>query len=185
MEDREILALFFARSEEAIRELDRKYGKLCRALAYNIVNDRQDAEECVSDAYLGMWNAIPPARPDPLRSYLVKIVRNLSLKAYWRKAAAKRSGVCAVAMEEIEGCVADRAAVEDTVEARELAGILSDFLGTLSAKERVIFMRRYAYLDTYGEIAGRVGISEKNVSVRLTLIRRKLRQYLKEREVWI
>lgn len=80
MEDEEIMDLFFARSERAIRELDTKYGKICHKLSYNILNNRRDAEECVNDAYLGAWNAIPPARPDPLLAYLVKIVRNLSLK---------------------------------------------------------------------------------------------------------
>lgn len=80
VEDEEIMDLFFARSEQAIRELDTKYGKICHKLSYNILNNRRDAEECVNDAYLGAWNAIPPARPDPLLAYLVKIVRNLSLK---------------------------------------------------------------------------------------------------------
>ena len=80
MEDEEIMDLFFSRSEQAIRELDTKYGKICHKLSYNILNNRRDAEECVNDAYLGAWNAIPPARPDPLLAYLVKIVRNLSLK---------------------------------------------------------------------------------------------------------
>ena len=80
MEDEEIMDLFFARSEQAIRELDTKYGKICHKLSYNILNNRRDAEECVNDAYLVAWNAIPPARPDPLLAYLVKIVRNLSLK---------------------------------------------------------------------------------------------------------
>ena len=80
MEDEEIMDLFFARSEQAIRELDTKYGKICHKLSYNILNNRRDAEECVNDAYLGAWNAIHPARPDPLIAYIVKIVRNLSLK---------------------------------------------------------------------------------------------------------
>ena len=75
-------------SEQGIRELDIKYGKVCHKLSYNIVNSRQDAEECVNDAYLGAWNAIPPAKPDPLLSYICKIVRNISLKIYYRNAAA-------------------------------------------------------------------------------------------------
>ena len=91
-DDKKIIDLFFERSEQGIRELDMKYGKICHSLSYNIVNNRQDAEECVNDAYLGAWNTIPPARPDPLLSYIVKIVRNISLKIYWRKEAAKRSG---------------------------------------------------------------------------------------------
>ena len=91
----------------------------------------------------------------------MKIVRNISLKIYWRKEAAKRSGHYTIALAEIEGCIADQKTVEDEIEARELARIIEAFLDTLTAKERVIFMRRYAYADTYADIAKRVGISEK------------------------
>ena len=182
MEDAEILALFQARSEEAIRVLERKYGRLLFTLAHRIVGTRQDAEECVNDAYLGVWNAMPPARPHPLRAYLVKVVRNVAWKVCERRQAAKRSG-CTVALEELEGCLTDGKTVEDEVETRELARLIEAFLDTLTAKERVIFMRRYGFLDSYGEIARRVGISEKNVSVRLSRMRRKLRDYLGEQEV--
>ncbi len=151
MDDEKIIALFFERSEQAIRELDIKYGKICHTLSYNIV----------------------------------KIVRNISLKIYWRKEAAKRSGHYTIALEEIEACIADRKTVENEMEARELARIIEKFLDTLTVKERVIFMRRYAYADTYADIARRVGISKKNVSVRLTLIRRKLKEHLMEREVFV
>ena len=89
IDDEKIIDLFFERSEQGIRELDNKYGAICHNLSYNIVNNRQDAEECVNDAYLGAWNAIPPVRPNPLLSYIVKIVRNISLKIYWRKEAAR------------------------------------------------------------------------------------------------
>ena len=167
IDDEKIIELFFERSEQAIRELDIKYGKICHSLSYNIVNSRRDAEECVNDAYI------------------VKIVRNISLKIYWRKEAAKRSGHYTIALEEIEGCIADQKTVEDEIEARELARIIEAFLDTLTAKERVIFMRRYAYADTYADIAKCVGISEKNVSVRLTLIRQKMKQFLIESEVFV
>ena len=182
MEDEAMVALLWNRSPQAIEELDKKYGKLCHKLANNIVNSREDAEECVNDAYLGVWNAIPPARPHPLRAYLVKVVRNVAWKVCERRQAAKRSG-CTVALEELEGCLTDGKTVEDEVEARELARLIEAFLDTLTAKERVIFMRRYGFLDSYGEIARRVGISEKNVSVRLSRMRRKLRDYLGEQEV--
>ena len=182
MEDERIIALFFERSELAIRALDDKYGGLCRAVAFNILADAQDAEECVSDAYLGAWNAIPPARPNPLRAYIIKIVRNLSVKAYRSRRAAKRSGYT-VALEELGECIADTKTVEDAVEAAELARIIERFLDTLSTKERVIFMRRYAFCDSYADIAERVGVSEKNVSVRLSATRRKLWQFLIEMEV--
>ena len=185
IEDEKIIDLFFNRSEKAIQELDIKYGKVCHKLSYNILNNKQDAEECVNDAYLGAWNAIPPTRPNPLLSYIVKIVRNISLKIYWRKEAAKRSGHYKIALEEIEGYIADQKTVEDEIEARELARIIEEFLDTLTVENRVIFMRRYWFADSYNDIAEFMGLSEKNISVRLTRIREKMKQYLIEREVFV
>ena len=183
MEDAKIIDLLFKRDQQAIRELDTKYGKACYRLSYNIVNDRQDAEECVNDAYLGAWNTIPPARPDPLLTYLCKIVRNISLNNYYRKNAAKRNGRCAAAMEEIEACIASPDTVDAEIEARELARIIESFLDTLTAENRVIFMRRYWFSDSGRDIAEFVGLTEKNVSVRLTRIRGKMRKFLIERGV--
>ena len=137
MEDAGIIELFFERSEQGIRELDIKYGKACRKLSYNIVNDRQDAEECVNDAYLGAWNAIPPVKPDPLLTYICKIVRNISLNLYHRKEAAKRSSHYTIAMEEIEACIAATNAVEAEIEAVELAHIIERFLDTLTVENPV------------------------------------------------
>ena len=185
IDDEKIIDLFFARDQQGIRELDIKYGKICHNLSYNIVNSRQDAEECVNDAYLGAWNAIPPVHPNPLLSYIVKIVRNISLKIYWRKEAAKRSGHYKIALEEIEGYIADQKTVEDEIEARELARIIGEFLDTLTLENRVIFMRRYWFADSYKDIAEFMGLSEKNISVRLTRIREKMKQYLIEREVFV
>ena len=185
IDDEKIIEMFFERSEQGIRELDIKYGKICHNLSYNIVNSRQDTEECVNYAYLGAWNAIPPVHPNPLLSYIVKIVRNISLKIYWRKEAAKRSGHYTIALEEIEGYIADPKTVEDEIEARELARIIEEFLNTLTLENRVIFMRRYWFADSYKDIAEFIGLSEKNISVRLTRIREKMKQYLIEREVFI
>lgn len=185
MEDEKIIELFFRRSEQAIGELDAKYGSFCHRLSYNILNDRQDAEECVNDAYLGVWNAIPPANPDPLPAYLARIVRNLSLKAYYRNKAAKRNSGYETAMEELENCLAAPDTVETELAARELARILEGFLDTLTKENRVIFMRRYWFSDSYRDIAGQMGLTEKNVSVRLTRIRRRMKDYLTEREVYL
>lgn len=173
IEDEKIIEMFFERSEQGIRELDIKYGKVCHKLSYNIVNSRQDAEECVNDAYLGAWNAIPPANPHPLLTYICKIVRNISLKIYYRKEAAKRNSTYTIAMEEIEACIADPNTVEAEIEARELARIIESFLDTLTVENRVIFMRRYWFSDSCKDIAEFVGLSEKNISVRLTRIRQK------------
>ncbi len=185
IDDEKIIDLFFERSEQGIRELDHKYGKICHNLSYNIVNNRQDAEECVNDAYLGAWNAIPPTRPDPLLSYILKIVRNISLKLYYKKEAAKRSSHYTIALDEIKGCIADRNTVEAEIEAVELARIIESFLDTLTVENRVIFMRRYWFSDSCKDIAEFVGLSEKNISVRLTRIRKKMKIYLAEREVFV
>ncbi len=185
IDDERIIELFFERSEEAIQELDNKYGKACHKLSYNIVNNRQDAEECVNDAYLGAWNAIPPEKPDPLLTYLCKIVRNISLKLYYRKGAAKRSSTYTIAMEEIEACIASPSTVETEFEARELARIIESFLDTLTVENRVIFMRRYWFSDSCKDIAEFVGLTEKNITVRLTRIRQKMKKYLIEKGVFI
>ena len=125
------------------------------------------------------------SQPGKTQSYVLKIVRNISLKIYWRKEAAKRSSHYTVALDEIEPYIADSKTVEDEIEAKELARIIEDFLDTLTAENRVIFMRRYWFSDSYKDIAGLVGLSEKNISVRLTRIREKLKQYLIEREVFV
>ena len=183
IEDEAILALFFSRSEQAIEALDLKYGRLCHRISYGILGNRQDAEECVNDAYLGVWNAIPPAAPDPLPPYVCKIVRNLSLKRYSRKAAAKRGSVYEVTLQELEGVLSAPDTVEHTLEARALAQTIAAFLDTLTLDNRIIFMRRYWFFDSYAQIAQQVGLREKTVSVRLVRIRKQLRQYLLEKEV--
>jgi RNA polymerase sigma-70 factor (ECF subfamily) len=185
IQDDAIIEMFFERSEDAIRELDTKYGKACFKLSYNIVNNRQDAEECVNDSYLGVWNAIPPARPNPLLSFVLKIVRNLSVKVYWKNNAEKRSSSYTTTLLEIEPFIAAPNTTEAEVEARELARMIEGFLEKQSVKNRVIFMRRYWFSDTYKDIAEQVGLSEKNVSVRLSRIRQKLKEYLIEREVFV
>lgn len=185
LDDASIIELFFRRSETALAELDLKYGRLCHQLAHNILNSRPDAEECVNDAYLGVWNAIPPARPDPLRTYLCKVVRNISLKLYYRKKAEKRNSVYEIAMQELEDCLPAPDTVEAEAEARELALVIEQFLDTLSDENRVIFLRRYWFSDPYAEIAERTGISEKSVSMRLVRMRKQLKQFLTERGVYV
>ena len=128
MEDEKILELFFSRSEQAIDEVAKKYGKTCHNISYNILHSNLDAEECVNDAYLGAWNAIPPAKPNPLLTFLCKIVRNLSLKRYEFNTAIKRNSTYDVAMEELESCLASPDTIEKTLEAKELTRIIENFL---------------------------------------------------------
>lgn len=185
IDDNIIIEMFFQRSEKAIEELDKKYGKIFNRLSYNIVNNLQDVEECVSDAYFGVWNNIPPTTPNPLLTYICKIVRNVSLKAYHKKNASKRNSNYTIAMDEIENYIADSRTVEDEMDAKELAHMIEDFLDTLTLENRVIFMKRYWFFESHKEIAHAVGMTEKNVSVRLSRIRQKLKEYLVEREVFI
>lgn len=185
IDDKRIIELFFDRSEKALVELDIKYGKLCHTLSHNILNSRQDAEECVNDAYLGVWNTVPPAKPDPLRAYLCKVVRNISLKRYYRRETKKRNSTYDVAIQELEECLPAPNTVETEVETKELTLIIERFLDTLSDENCVIFLRRYWFSDTYAEIAKRTGISEKSVSMRLVRIRKQLKQFLAEREVYV
>lgn len=185
MEDDKIIALFYERSERAIQELEIKYGKICCKLSHNIVNNRQDAEECVNDAYLGVWNTIPPEKPNPLLAYLCKIVRNISLKNYYRKKAAKRNSNFEASLEEMEDFLPATETVEAQIEAKELVHFIENFLDMQTIENRVIFMRRYWFSDSYKDIAAQVGLTEKNVSVRLTRIRRQMKEYLAEREVCV
>lgn len=181
MEDYAIIELFFARAEQAIAELQKKYGGICHKVSYQILHNEPDVEECVNDAYLGVWNTVPPSRPNPLCTYLCRIVRNLSLKRYHANTAVKRNSSYDMALEEMEHCLSGGKSVEEELEAKELARVIEAFLDTLSEENRVIFMRRYWFADSYSDIAKLTKLSEKTVSVRLVRLRRQLKEYLAER----
>lgn len=179
MEDSEIIALFNSRSEQAIKELSAKYGASCAKLAGNILNNRLDAEECLNDAYLGVWNTIPPNSPERLLSYVLRIVRNTAVARYHKITAQKRNSGYDVALDELEGCIAASFGdVEDSLTANELTRLVNRFLDDLPQENRVIFIRRYWYADSVGDISKRMKLSENNISVRLLRIRGKLQKYL-------
>ena len=178
MDDRKIIELFFERSEQAIIELSKKYGSVCERVAFHILNNRQDTEECVNDAYLGVWNTIPPQEPDRLLSYVCRIVRNLAVKKYHRNTAAKRNSIYDVALDELENCFPSSVSVEAVCDANETAKMINAFLATLDQKNRVLFVRRYWYSDSIEELAKRFGTNNHNISVRLSRIRDKLKKYL-------
>jgi len=185
MDDEQIIELFFARSELAIRELDAKHGKACYKLSYNILNNAQDAEECVNDSYLSTWNSIPPQRPRSLLAFVCTIVRNLSITRHRVNTAMKRNSQLDIAISEIENSVASPVGVEDELEAKRLTQLIENFLDTLTEENRVIFVRRYWFSESYAEIAELLGFTEKKVSVRLTRTRKQLREYLIEKEVLV
>ena len=179
MEDSKIIELFFARNEDAIRHTDDTYGRKLFALADNIVKDHQDAEESVNDTYLKAWDTIPPQRPIHLFAYLAKICRHFALgRLDWKK-AAKRSAEVVSLTSEMELCIPDERR-EFQLEAKELGRLLDSFLRTLTPENRMVFMRRYWYVDTIAEIAVRYGISESAVNMRLNRTRAKLYTYLEK-----
>jgi len=183
LDDSRIIKLFFERSEQAIVELSEKYGRLCTALANNILNNKSDAEECVNDAYLGVWNTVPPQSPDSLSGYVMRIVRNLAVKKYRSNTAAKRNSNYDMALEEIEDCLASRMTVDDEADADEAAEKLNLFLETLDKESRALFVRRYWYADSIDNLAEAFSTSKHNISVRLSRIRKKLKKYLQKEGV--
>ena len=184
MDDKQIIRLFFERSEQAITELSQKYGDLCMKIARSILNDPQDAEECVNDAWLGAWNSIPPQTPDPLRAYVYRIARNCALKRLRANSALKRGSRFQVSLSELEDCIPDNS-LDEQFSAGELSAQINAFLAGLSRDDRVMFVKRYWFAETIAEIADGFGITESNASVRLSRIRGRLRKYLKSKEVCI
>lgn len=179
MNDSEIIDLFYMRSERAIMELAAKYGNVCNKVAKNILNNILDAEECVNDAYLGAWNTIPPQNPNPLLTYICRIVRNLSIKKYHANTSVKRNSFYDAALDELGECVSSSESVEEEISAKELTRQIDYFLDTLDAESRILFVRRYWYAYSISELAEQFGLKSNTVSVRLSRIRDKLRDYLK------
>ena len=172
MDDRAIVALFFARDGDAVAEAQTAYGRYCRAVAKNITGSDEDAEECVNDALLAAWNSIPPARPESLRGYLGKLTRNIAINRWERSRASKRGGGEADAvLDELED-------VFGTVESAEDEAMLDAFLASLDEERRALFVRRYWYAESVGEIAARFGIRENTAAQILRRIRKKLKDYL-------
>lgn len=180
MDDAQIIQLYFERSEDAIEKTKIKYGDFCFHIANNILKSKEDAEECENDAYLRVWNAIPPQRPNVLKSYLGKIVRNLALQRYEYYSAQKRNVELEIAFSELEECIVGLRSVEGQFDAGDLEKSVNCFLHTIDRETRIIFVRRYWYADSMKEIAARFGISESKVKSSLFRTRNKLRTYLQK-----
>ena len=183
MDDSRIIELFFERSEQAIDELSQKYGRVFSKLAFGILNNEYDVEECLDDAYLAVWNTIPPQNPERLLSFVCRIVRNLAIKRRQADTAQKRNGEYDVALDEIADCFPSSSTVEDEIDSREIARAVDRFLETLDRESRVMFVRRYWYSASIDELAEQFKMSRHNVSVRLSRIRGRLKKYLKKEGV--
>ena len=177
MEDAKIIALFWERNEQAVKETDIAYGRRLFVLSNHILNNREDAEESVSDTYMETWKSIPPKRPKYFYAFLASICRNLSFNRLDWKLAAKRNAEVVALTQEMETCIPDTRQ-ETQMDRRELRRILESFLEGLSKESRLIFLRRYLYVDTVAEIAARYGISESKVKTQLHRTRTKLYDHL-------
>lgn len=184
MEDRDIIELFWKRDSQAIQAVREKYGRLLETLAERLLDSRQDAEECVNDACLNAWNAIPPERPRHLAAYLSCICRNLAMNRLKWERAQKRNAPVVALTTELETCVPDRLR-EGELAGRELGELLTKFLEAQPKPARLVFLRRYWYGDSIREIALRYGFTESKVKTTLLRTRERLRAYLEKEGITV
>lgn len=177
MDDRQIIELYFQRSEEAIGQTRQKYHAVCMQLLRNLLQNESDAEECANDVYLALWNNIPPERPEPFLTYLLKIARNQALRRITYATAQRRSAPV-IPLEELESCIASGHSVEAVVEGKLLRQELIRFLEGLPKVERQLFLRRYWFCDSVEQMAALFGWSESKVKTRLFRLRQRLRAHL-------
>ena len=183
MEDKEIISLYWERSESAIAETDKKYRSLCMRIAVNILSDSSYAEECISDTYLAVWNNIPPKRPEHFAAFVCRIVKNLALKKYEHIHAAKRNPDVQVSFDELDG-LAGNADVEKMCSSKELGAKISEFLQSERQVNRVVFVRRYWFFDSPKEISKRCGMTENAVNALLMRMRGRLKDYLRKEGIY-
>lgn len=183
MEDKRIIELFFERSEEAISSLSEKYGAYCRSIARNILQNEEDAEECVNDSFLMVWNSIPPNSPERLGVYAGKITRNLALNKIKRNFAEKRGGgKTEEALSELEECIPSKNETESCVDEIVFKETVESFLLSQPKEKRNIFIRRYWYLCSVQELSKAYGISESKVKSVLFRMRKELRKKLEKED---
>lgn len=181
MDDAEIVALYWARDERAISESALRYGGYCYAIASRILENREDAEESVNDAWVGAWGSIPPQKPELLSAYLGKLTRRIALKRLRGRLAGRRGGgQVALALEELDECLGGGQSADEALDARELGRLIDRFLDGLPETEMRVFVCRYWYLDPVAEIAQRFGFSQSKVKSMLFRTRGKLREQLQK-----
>lgn len=180
MEDNSIIRLYIDRSQFALVETKNKYGAYCRAIARNILFNSLDIEECENDTYLAAWQAIPPTIPTKLSAFLGRIIRNIALDKYSYNNAKKRNDEFNIILDELEQCLSDQCTVESEYEAGELINVINKYLYGIDKVERIIFVRRYWYSDSIGNIATMLNMSSSKVKSRLFRTRNKLKVYLEK-----
>lgn len=183
MTDEKIIELFFARDEEALKYTAEKYENYCFTIAHNILDSKEDSEECVNDTYISAWSSIPPEKPKQLSSYLGKITRNFALMKLRKNRAYKRGGQISEISEEILSLIPDESDIAEDYDSRRIALIIDTFLRTLAKADRQIFVRRYWNGDSIYDICRFMGFGESRVKVSLHRTRNKLAEVLKKEGV--
>ena len=185
LNDDEIVQLYFERSEESIAQSEEKYGRLCRSVIRRILPDERDAEECLSDLWVRVWNSIPPERPRALGAFLARIARNLALDRLSYNHAEKRASALTEAFEELEPCLVGADDSQQQAEAAEFNAWIRKFLAVQSRDNRVFFVRRYWYGESISEIAEACRCSEEKVKSSLFRTRNRLREAMKKEDIAI
>ena len=178
MDEQTLIGLYWERSQEAIAQTDRMYGPLCRKIAGKFLHHAEDVEECVNDTYFALWNAIPPARPAHFPSFLAKVARNQALKRLEQLTAAKRNTEADLSFEELSQCLGTASSSEEQLDELALRQAITAFLQQQTKENRIIFIRRYFFVDSIQEVAAHCGISRSKVKSSLLRTRQKLKHYL-------
>lgn len=184
MDDLKIVELYLLRSEDAIKQTEIKYGKPCFALAFNVVGNVSDAEECVNDTYLAVWNQIPPTRPSRFAAFLYKIVRNISLNRLDYIMAQKRSPTAEIPFHELEMVIQDKR-LDPEASDMDLGNSINEFLKEAKEDQRNVFIRRYWFYESIEDIAKRYSFSESKVKSILFHMRNKLRNHLEKEGIYV
>ncbi len=185
MDDKELVAMLFDRSEEAVVLISKQYESLCEKIVCSVLGDDEDVEECVNDVWLAVWNSIPPNKPDCLPAYINKLARRTAISRYRYNTRKKRDSGYTVAFSELEECIPDNSQRADNDNEARVKRILSDFVRSLDGETRILFVRRYLYLESVQELAKRYELKENNISVKLHRARKKLRKLLEKEAIYV
>lgn len=180
VDDEAIINMLFERNEKGLAEISEKYSRLCKSIIGRILSDERDVEECAADVLMAVWDSIPPHSPSNLPAYLCRVSKNIGINKLRYNEAGKRAPEYTVMLDEIEECLCDRAE-----ESENIGNIISEFVKSLDAQTRILFIRRYVYMEDVSELAERFRLSENYISVKLYRARKKLKKLLDKEDIWI
>lgn len=185
MTDMEIIQLYLNRNEQAILETQQKYEKKLFQISFQMLNSREDAQECTNDTYHQAWKSIPPQHPESLLAYLSRIVRNLSISRWRAQHALKRSCEIDYLLSELEDCIPNTSTIDDVIDEKSISLALNQWLLSLEISDRKLFMRRYWHGDSVKQLSLKCGKTPTQLSSHLFRLRQQLRNYLEKEEIYL